>query len=44
MNFPSYYDYDKRECKICGMLLQPDIKFIENHAQDPFHIKIKLEK
>lgn len=42
--WPEYYDYENRECKICGVLLQPDLKFVQDHEQEAFHIKKMLEK
>ena len=42
--FPSWYSYEKRECSICEVLLQPDLKFVREHAKDTFHILKKMEK
>ena len=44
MKFPSYYNYEKKECEICSCLLQPDLKFVREHAKDTFHILKKMEK
>ncbi len=42
--FPDFYDYPSRQCKICGWLLAPDLKFVIDHAKEKYHIKMKLEK
>jgi len=42
--FPDYYNYETRECLICNMLLEPDVQFVKQHADEPFHIKKMLEK
>ena len=44
MKFPTYYSYERRECLICGVLLQPDLKFVREHAKDVFHILKKMNK
>ena len=44
MKFPYFYNYEKKECEICGCLLQPDLKFVREHAKDTFHILKKMEK
>ena len=42
--FPYFYDYPTRECLICNVLLQPDLKFVREHAKDTFHILKKMDK
>ena len=42
--FPDFYNYEKRECLICNVLLQPDLKFVREHAKDVFHILKKMDK
>lgn len=42
--FPNFYDYEKRECKDCGMLLEPNVRLMKIHAKEPYHLLKKMDK
>ena len=43
MTYPSWYDKDKRECKICGFLLQNNPILLKSHEKESFHLLKKME-
>ena len=39
-----FYDYDKRECRVCGALLAPQEQLLNIHPKETYHIKCQIDK
>lgn len=42
--FPKWYNYEKRECQICGWLLQPTLLMMKVHVKEPYHLLKQMDK
>jgi hypothetical protein len=42
--YPNFYNYEKRECEICGMLLEPNTKLMKLHSKEKYHLLKLMDK
>ena len=43
MTYPKWYNKNKRECSICGSLLENNPLLLRLHEKEEFHILKKME-